>query len=130
MFSIRLIPYSLWFFPSLFLCVSLGFAIDFLFACLSLRLNIITWLIHRIRAGIMALFSGSFIPIALLPFGLDKIFIYQPFSSLAGAPLSILVGAGNIKETLLLQVFWNMILWPLALYVFRLSQERMVSYGG
>ena len=28
------------------------------------------------------------------------------------------------------QVFWNLTLWPLALWAFRASRERMVSYGG
>jgi len=29
-----------------------------------------------------------------------------------------------------LQVGWNVILWPLAIYVFKKSEERMISYGG
>ena len=35
-----------------------------------------------------------------------------------------------LGERLGAQVFWNLTLWPLALWVFRASRERMVSYGG
>jgi ABC-2 type transport system permease protein len=40
------------------------------------------------------------------------------------------VGAADPRETLLLQILWNLIFWPFALLVFRRSQEGMVSYGG
>jgi ABC-2 type transport system permease protein len=118
------------FFLSLLLCVSLGFAIDFLFACLSIRLRNINWLIDRIRAAIIVILSGTIIPIRFLPFGLATIMKFQPFAALGGSPLSIFVGAGNVRETLLLQIAWNIILWPAAIFAFKKSQERMVSYGG
>ena len=128
--GVNLIPASPLFFLSLPLCISLGFAIDALFACLSLRLRNMSWLISRIRAAIITLLSGSIIPIKLLPFGFAGIFKYQPFACLGGAPLTIFTGAADVAETLLMQTAWNIILWPVALYVFKKSQERMVSYGG
>ena len=128
--GINLIPASPFFAISLILCVSLGFAIDSLFACLSLKLRNMSWLIGRIRMAIITLLSGTIIPIKLLPFGLAGAFRYQPFASLGGAPLSIFVGSASAGETLPLQILWNLILWPLALFVFKKSQERMVSYGG
>ncbi|NLB42917.1 MAG: hypothetical protein GX815_11800 [Clostridiales bacterium] len=121
---------SLWFFISLFLCISLGFAIDVLFACLSIKLRNMNWLISRIRAAIIALLSGTVIPISFLPLGFDQIMRYQPFASLGGAPLSIFVGAAEPSSVLLLQIMWNLILWPAALLAFNKSQEGMVSYGG
>lgn len=129
-FQVNLRPASLWFFVSLFLCISLGFAIDFLFACLSLKLRNTSWLISRIRAAIVALLSGTVIPISFLPLGFDIVMKYQPFASLGGAPLSIFVGASGPAEVLIIQAAWNMILWPAALLVFKKSQEGMVSYGG
>jgi ABC-2 type transport system permease protein len=115
---------------SLLLCISLGFALDFLFACLSIKLRNMSWMIGRIRTAILALFSGAVIPIRLLPFGLAQGMQYQPFASLGGAVLSIMVGSGNTGQILALQIFWNLILWPLALLAFRKSEEGMVSYGG
>jgi ABC-2 type transport system permease protein len=130
LFAVCLIPASIAFPVSLLLCIALGFAIDLLFACLSIKLRNMNWLIGRMRVAITAVFSGTVIPIKLLPFGLSEIMKYQPFACLGGAPLSIFVGAANIMETIRLQIVWNLILWPFALIVWKKSQEGMVSYGG
>ncbi len=128
--GVSLRPASLWFFVSLLLCISLGFAIDVLFACLSIKLRNMSWLIGRIRAAVVALLSGTVIPISFLPLGLSEIMKYQPFACLGGAPLSIFVGASDTAGVLWLQIIWNLILWPAALFAFNKSQEGMVSYGG
>ncbi|MCL2704216.1 MAG: hypothetical protein FWE91_11515 [Defluviitaleaceae bacterium] len=130
LFGVRLIPASPLFFVSLLLCVALGFAVDFLFACLSIKLRSMNWLIGRMRMAIAAIFSGTVIPIRLLPFGMAEVMKYQPFASLGGAPLSVFTGVGDAGETILLQIVWNLVLWPFALYVWKKSQEGMVSYGG
>lgn len=129
-FGISLMPASVWFFPSLLLCISLGFAVDCFFACLSIKLRNMSWLIDRIRMAIIALFSGTVIPIRLLPFGLDQWMRFQPFAALGGSPLSIFVGAADVRSTIIMQLVWNVVLWPLALLAFKKSQEGMVSYGG
>ncbi len=128
--GVSLAPASLLFIPSLLLCISLGFALDFLFACLSIRLRSMNWLINRIRTAIVTLLSGTVIPIKLLPLGMAELVKYQPFASLGGAPLSIFVGSSEAGSILLMQLIWNLILWPVALAALRKSQEGMVSYGG
>lgn len=128
--GVCLLPASPWFLLSLLLCISLGFAIDLLFACLSIRLRNMSWLISRIRTAIVSIFSGTVIPISLLPLGIGEILKYQPFAGLGGAPLSIFVGAAEVADVLWLQSLWNIILWPAALLVFKKSQEGIVSYGG
>lgn len=128
--GVRLWPASLWFFPSLLLCISLGFAIDILFACLSIKLRNMNWLVSRIRTAIVALLSGTVIPIQFMPPGLARLLQYQPFASQGGATLCIFVGTGNGASLLGLQLFWNLVLWPCALLVFKKSQEGVVSYGG
>ena len=128
--GVRLIPVSPLIPLSLLLCVTLGFAVDFLFACLSIKLRNMNWLIGRMRMAITAVFSGTVIPIKLLPFGMDEVMKYQPFASLGGAALSIFAGAADAWETIALQIIWNLILWPVALLVWKKSQEGMVSYGG
>lgn len=129
-FGVGMRPASQLFILSLLLCISLGFAIDFLFACLSIKLRNMNWLISRIRMAIVALLSGTFIPIRFLPFGIGEMLRLQPFASLGGAPLAIFVGAADSSETLLLQILWNLLIWPLALIAINRSQEGMVSYGG
>jgi len=128
--NISLSIYSVWFFPSLVLCISLGFAIDFIFACLTIRLKNSSWLVYAIRAAIISLFSGRVIPFTILPWNIGKIFQLMPLGSLAGAPLSIYTGLVEPLPIIITQVFWNMVLWPTAILMFKKSQERMVSYGG
>ena len=130
LFGVNIIPASPLFIASLMLCVSLGFAVDTLFACLSIKLRNMSWLIGSIRLAIVTLLSGTIIPIRLLPFGLAEVMRYQPFASLGGAPLSIFAGTADVPQTLMIQVIWNLTLWPAALLIFRKSQEGMVSYGG
>jgi ABC-2 type transport system permease protein len=129
-FGIIVVPASLWFFPSLLLCISLGFAIDFLFACLTIRLRGMSWLVYVIRLAIVSLFSGTVIPFMILPFGLEKIFALQPFGSLGGAPLSIFTGIAAPLDIIEIQIFWNLLLWPLTFIIFKKSQEGLMSYGG
>jgi ABC-2 type transport system permease protein len=130
LFNITIIPATLWFFPSLILCISLGFAIDFIFACVTIRLRGMAWLGYSIRMAIASLFSGTVIPFRILPFGLTRIFEYQPFGSLGGAPLSLFVGTTDPARIIITQIVWNIILWTAAVLWFRQSKERQVSYGG
>lgn len=128
--GVQVIPASLWFFPSLLLCVSLGFAIDFIFVCVTIRLRGMAWLGYSIRMAITWLLSGAVIPFSMFPFGLQKVLEVQPFGSLGGAALSVFVGVGQPVETVLIQLFWNVVLWTVAILWFHRSQERMVSFGG
>lgn len=124
------VPASPWFFLSLALCVAQGFAVDFLFACLLIRMNNLEWTVHSIRNALTALLTGGLIPFAALPWGLGRWLELSPLGTLAGAPLALLTGLGDPARLLTAQIFWNCTLWPLALWAFRASRERMVSYGG
>ncbi|HSL94048.1 MAG TPA: hypothetical protein VK905_05530, partial [Bacillota bacterium] len=109
---------SWWFVPSLLLCISLGFAVDFIFASLTIRMKNASWVVYSIRAATIALLSGSVIPFAILPFRLGEFFRLLPFGSLAAAPLALFVGLAEPAPTLLLQLAWNILIWPLTLIVF------------
>jgi len=130
LFGISVMPATGWFFPSLLLCISLGFAIDFIFSCLTIRLRNAAWLTFSIRMAVVALFSGTMIPFRILPFGLTTFFELQPFGSLGGAPLSLFVGTSDPARIIMIQMFWNAVLWPAAMLWFAQSRERQVSYGG
>lgn len=117
-------------FVSLCMSVSLGFAIDLLFSALAIRLKNGCWAALQIRESIHTLLSGALIPFALMPWGLGRILSFLPFGSIASAPLTIYTGIGQSPwRTVGLQVFWNLLLWPLAVFVFHKSEEGMVSYG-
>jgi ABC-2 type transport system permease protein len=128
--GISIVPVTLWFFPSLLLCISLGFGIDYIFTCVTIRLRGAEWLSHVIRMAVMSFFSGTVLPFRILPSWLAEILEFQPFGSLGGAPLSLFVGTTEPAKIILTQLFWNIVIWPVAVLWFRKSQERMMSYGG
>jgi ABC-2 type transport system permease protein len=129
-FGVNIIPATAWFFPCLFLSISLGFAIDFLFSCFIIRMNNAYWIAHVLRTAIIMLLSGAIIPFDLLPWNMGNIFKLLPFGSMAGAPLAVFTGMAKFSDVVFLQIFWNIILWPLAALAFAGSREKMVSYGG
>lgn len=128
--DIHMRPASGCFFVSLFLAVLQGFAVDFLFACLLIRLRNLEWCVHCLREALTALLTGALIPFAVLPWGLGEVLQLLPFGMLAGAPLAIYTGLEAPGLLIGAQIFWNLVLWPLAILGFRASRERMVSYGG
>jgi len=130
LFGIQIIPRTLWVLPSLVLCASLGFAMEFFFFCVTLRLRNVSWLTQVIRSAVTAFFSGTVIPFAILPFGLDRWIAYQPFGSLGGAPLSLYIGTAEPGFIIPVQIFWNIVIWGITVVWFKKSRERMVSFGG
>lgn len=129
-FGIQILPKTLWVVPSLFLSVSLGFAFEFIFYCVTIRLRNVSWLTYVIRSAIVSFFSGTVIPFRILPFGMDGWIRYQPFGSLGGAFLALYVGSADAAGVLPVQLFWNIVMWTAAVFWFRRSRERMVSFGG
>ena len=121
---------GLYFIVSLLLAITLGVAVDFLFGAITIAMNINVWIVDRFRVAIGTLLSGAFLPLALMPWGLGKIFAYLPFASMASAPLQIYIGQGNSLRLLALQLFWCVTLWPLARWAWRANRERLMSYGG
>lgn len=123
-------PQTGWVFLSLPLCISQGFAVDYLFACLILRARNLSWSVHSLRSALTTLLTGALIPFSALPWGLGEWLQYSPLGTLAGAPLALYVGLAEPWPLLAAQVLWNLTLWPLALWGFARSRERMVSFGG
>lgn len=128
--GVDLRPASMLFFVSLPLAVAQGFAVDYLFACLLIRLRNLEWCVHSLRQALTSLLTGSLIPFAVLPWGLGNVLQMSPLGTLAGAPLSIYAGLAEPWPVIAAQLLWNAVLWPLAVVCFAASQERMVSYGG
>ena len=130
LFKIDIIPRTIWVIPSLILCASLGFALEFIFFCFTLRARHVEWLMWVVRSAVVSFFSGTVIPFRILPFGMDKWMAYQPFGSLGGAVLSLYVGTAEPLNIIPVQIFWNLIIWSAAVILFNKSRERMVSFGG
>jgi ABC-2 type transport system permease protein len=115
---------------SLALSASLGFALDYLFASLAMRMKNGCWAVTHVREALFELLSGALIPFSLMPVPVAKILQLLPMGSIAHAPLTLYVGQGDPLALIALQAGWNVVLWPLARYVFKKSEERMISYGG
>ena len=115
---------------SLLLSISVGLALEFLFGALIVTLEQGVWVIMRIRGALTALLSGALLPLALLPWGIGSVFAWLPFASMASAPLQIYTGTGNALLLLAVQAGWSLLLWPAALWTWRIHRERLVAYGG
>ncbi len=115
---------------SLLLSVAVGLALDFLFVGLSVALDQPPFLFHSVRGAIAGVLGGRVVPLSLFPFGLGPRCEWLPFASLGWAPLAIYVGAGEPARLLAAQAFWAVALWPLVLWLWRSSRERLVAYGG
>ena len=115
---------------SLALAISVGLAIEFIFGALLVLTALPLWAVTQVRAALTTLLSGALLPLALLPAGVGAVFAWLPFASMASAPLQIYVGAGDAFWLLALQAGWSLALWPLAYWLWSVSRERMVSYGG
>jgi viologen exporter family transport system permease protein len=118
------------FVASLFLSVTVGLAIDFLFGALMVVMEQDYWSVHYVRNGVTGLLSGAVIPLALLPWGVGDLFSWLPFAALASAPLRIFTGTGEPLPLLAGQAIWALLLWPLAGLLWRANRERLVCYGG
>ncbi|MBE6013297.1 MAG: hypothetical protein E7234_12210 [Lachnospiraceae bacterium] len=128
--GIDLMPENGYFLLSFILSVSLGFAIDYIFACLTIRLMSLSWAVYSVRMALVGILSGGLIPFSLMPEKIGRILMYQPFASLSGGFLSIYTGLEPPFEIIITQLLWNIVLWPLAIFWFRHSREEIVSYGG
>lgn len=112
------------------LAISAGFAIDFIYASLMVAWGQNIWVVIQIRNAASMLLSGALIPLALFPWGIGRIFEWLPFAATASAPLRVYTGTGDTLVLLAMQVAWNLVLWPMAHWMWRTNRERLVCYGG
>jgi ABC-2 type transport system permease protein len=115
---------------SLLLGIAVGLALDFIFGALLVLLTLPLWAINQIRMAVTTLLSGALLPLALLPEGVGAVLSWLPFASMAAAPLQVYVGTGDPLRLIAVQIGWSLVLWPLAHWLWRISRERMLSYGG
>jgi ABC-type uncharacterized transport system permease subunit len=115
---------------SLILAVLVGLGIEYVFVGFAVAAEIHPYVLNGLRAALGGLLSGAFIPLALLPFGLGRVFEFLPFASQASAPLSLYLGKGEAWLLLGRQVVWAGMLWAFAGWLWRRNRERMVAYGG
>ncbi len=121
---------GLLFVVSLALGITVGLALEFIFGALAVLLEQNVYVSELVRAAVGAVLSGAVLPLALLPWGLGEVFAWLPFAATASAPLRIYTGTGEALWLLPLQAAWSLLLWPLAVWLWRAHRERLAFYGG
>lgn len=115
---------------SIVAAVSVGLAIEYLIAGLGIAVQIHPYAINNVRTAVTTVFSGAFLPLALLPWHMGSWLAWLPFASQASAPLRIYTGTGDSLPLIATQCLWMALLWPAASWIWRVTREKMVSYGG
>ncbi len=89
--------------------------------------------IGTIRDGIILLLSGKLIPLWLFPEGMQKIICFLPFQYIYQTPLGIYIGqlrGEQIAYSLLIQLFWIVILTALLCFSWGKAQKCVLIQGG
>lgn len=87
--------------------------------------------IYNAYMKIIFLLGGIYLPIHLypsfMPIGLIELL---PFSSMVGAPSSLLIGVGNFWEILALQIFWMIAIFTFLNYFYAMCLKKVEVHGG
>jgi ABC-2 type transport system permease protein len=119
-------------FLSLFLGLSVLFFFDWIFACLAFY-STETWGLSMVRVGAAAFFSGSFIPLNMMPGWLQAIANGMPFAQAVAVPVSFLSGVSSLADAprlWLIQVAWLVGLWAVSRWFFNLAARKITVQGG
>ena len=123
----------LYFLVSVFLAVSINNSIDYFVGGICLYTESI-WGINIMKQVIVLLLSGATIPIAFFPSALKTVVYYLPFQSIYNAPLSIMLSRNPNSQatanTLLLQLFWCVLLYLISALFWKISIKQITVNGG
>ena len=91
------------------------------------------WGLRNIRIAIIAFFSGSLVPIPVLPEWMQKVCKTLPFQSIVYTPTMIYMGEYNSKTAWLqigIQALWGVILWASARLLCQAALRKVSINGG
>lgn len=115
---------------SLALAISVGIAVDYLFAFLTLDLNNGIWFVNSIRQAFTVIVSGALVPLTLMPWNLGYLLQFLPFASMASAPLQIFMSSPNTHFLIIVQLAWTCVLWAALYFWNQRLGSRLVAAGG
>ncbi|MFQ6010298.1 MAG: ABC transporter permease [Candidatus Aenigmatarchaeota archaeon] len=120
-----------------FVSAAMGFIVNYLLAFITALWAFFTtgyiWGMRLARGVISDIFSGALIPLVLFPGFLKSIAALLPFQAVYHIPMSIYLGHVTgyaLIETLLLQVFWIVLLVIIAAFAWKKALTRAVVQGG
>lgn len=114
----------------------LGNAVMFLFDWTYGQLAFYTtevWGLHILREGVATFFSGSLIPLAMLPGWLQKVAAAMPFGQTLNTPVSILAGITPVEQAphiWFVQSLWVLCLFVVARVAFAVASRKVTVQGG
>ena len=120
------------FFTSLALTALLQFFLSYSMAMLAFWILEISTFIFILFA-FEYLASGHLFPLDMLPPALQHVLAFTPFPSMLYAPIGIYMGkiSGNgIGLTLLIQLFWMLMMYALARFMWRRGIKHYSAFGG
>ncbi len=91
------------------------------------------WGTSLIKETLVSFLSGAVIPLAFLPKGLALVLNFLPFASLSYTPVMIYMGMYSVSQiiySLLLQLFWLIVMYLLSKLVWRSAVKRLSVQGG
>ncbi|HEX4906746.1 MAG TPA: ABC-2 family transporter protein [Acidimicrobiales bacterium] len=92
------------------------------------------WLLNpagvvQLAAGLFTFGSGSLLPLAFMPDGLEGVLRWLPFAAMLQLPLEVLLGVGTV-EPLARQLVWAVVLLAAGRIVLRRAERKLVVQGG
>ena len=91
------------------------------------------WGSNMMKNTVVGFLSGSIIPLAFLPAGLNTVFSFLPFASLTYTPVMIYMGMYSGTELLFyvgLQILWAVVFWLLSKIIWKCVINRLSIQGG
>lgn len=92
------------------------------------------WGLSMVKDLIVGFFAGVQVPIAFFPTWLKNIASILPFKSLYNDPLQILMNGGlgwsDYLRVIGFQLFWLLVFWMLAKFMYAVMQKKIVVNGG
>ena len=86
-----------------------------------------------IRQIITDIFSGALLPLSFYPMWFQRISYFLPFQASVYFPTQIFlqrITGINLLTTLLIQLFWVIILWVFTNFCFQLAIQKITIHGG
>lgn len=116
--------------------IGIGFAISVAFSMFAVYFSFITMSGKGALAFIsviVGLFGGVFVPIPLMPLGLQKALNYLPFRYISDLPFRIYIGNVGLAEgatALAIGIVWLVVLIVLGKLLIKSASRRVVVQGG
>lgn len=116
------------FFISLFLAISISFAFDYNISLICIFTRN-TWGISSLRDGLVQIFSGAIIPLAIFPEPISNIIYFLPFAYMIDIPTNIIL-ENDGYEKIIIQLIYCFIMFGFSIMNEKLFMKKMQIQGG